>query len=544
MSGIEDSAEPGNSTASNGTASNGRVLGGVPMRAPLPPGAVPVVTDRELSWEELVVAAQGRDRDERFAGFSNDEVADRLSLGASELAAATCRWLEMLAEFVVRGVWADQGARTPGVWLSWKLGIAPSTAREHVRVALQLDAFPQVKARFAAGTLSYSKVRCLTRFGDPAFETMLLEWADDATAAQLEAVARGFRTAERARTADAWGPDDPGWSVGGRSWGDGSRSLTVRGPVEMIAALEDEIARLAQALVDDRAGPDPTLDPDPAPDPAPDTEGAGDDLPGEVSARRRATAADRVEALSHAVAAAAAADTPPDTSGLDRDTLVVTVRAHDLVIARDDVTEDTPQEATSRPCDEVIMVHDDHRRIRTMDPRVLRRLACDAGIVLVTTGDDGTPVDVGRRARRTTAALRRALMVRDGGCTFPGCGATRHLHAHHVKHWADGGATDLGNLVMVCGFHHRFVHQRGWSIEVDGRGRHQFRSPIASGAEPRTGSLPGGPVEAVTAAAPASASAEALMPQQYAGGPFDLDMVVAVLQMRHAATRPGMGVAA
>jgi hypothetical protein len=502
-------------------------VGPMMLRPEPEPGALPMVTDRELSWEELVVAAQGRHRDARFEGLSDDEVTDRLAVGASELAAATCRWLEVLAEFVIRGVWAHQGARTPGVWLSWKLGIAPSTAREHVRVALRLEEFPGVKARFAAGTLSYSKVRCLTRFGDPSFEAMLLEWADDATAAQLEAVARGFRTAERGRLADAHDPDGLGWSVEGRSWADGSRSLTVRGPVEMIAALEDDIARLAQLHIDDRDGSPPDRT-------GADTSGIADDLPGKDPASRVPKAVDRVEALVHAVAAVAAADTPPDTSGLDRHTLVVTVRAEDLVAASSPA--DQPAEA--------IVVHDDHRRIRHMDPRALRRLACDAGIVVVATDTDGSPLDVGRRRRRTTAALRRALMQRDRGCSFPGCGATRHLHAHHVEHWADDGATDLQNLVMLCGFHHRFVHQASCAIEVEARGRHRFRLVGERETIPRVGNMPGATPNAVAAMAPRSASAEALMPRTYDGGPLDLDAVVSVLQVRHAVRREELRLAA
>ena len=72
-----------------------------------------------------------------------------------------------------------------------------------------------------------------------------------------------------------------------------------------------------------------------------------------------------------------------------------------------------------------------------------RRLCCDAGIVPVVDGPNGEPLSVGRRTRSIPPAVRRALSNRDRGCRFPGCPATRRLHGHHVRHWADGGETSL-----------------------------------------------------------------------------------------------------
>jgi hypothetical protein len=56
------------------------------------------------------------------------------------------------------------------------------------------------------------------------------------------------------------------------------------------------------------------------------------------------------------------------------------------------------------------------------------------------------------------------LVFRDRGCTFPGCGSRWFLHAHHIRHWADGGKTALNNLTILCGTHHRRVHEGGWTI--------------------------------------------------------------------------------
>ncbi|MBU3751596.1 MAG: HNH endonuclease, partial [Mycobacterium sp.] len=49
-------------------------------------------------------------------------------------------------------------------------------------------------------------------------------------------------------------------------------------------------------------------------------------------------------------------------------------------------------------------------------------------------------------------------------CVVPGCGTTRGLHAHHIRHWEDGGPTDLANLVLLCPFHHRMHHRGGISV--------------------------------------------------------------------------------
>ncbi|MCA9738363.1 MAG: DUF222 domain-containing protein, partial [Gemmatimonadetes bacterium] len=105
-----------------------------------------------------------------------------------------------------------------------------------------------------------------------------------------------------------------------------------------------------------------------------------------------------------------------------------------------------------------------------------RRLACDAAVVRVTHDLDGSVLDVGRRRRTIPAALRRALEVRDGGCRFPGCGR-RFTDAHHVRHWADGGETALPNLLLLCRFHHRRVHEDGYRVSLDPDGRAVFRRP-------------------------------------------------------------------
>ena len=105
-----------------------------------------------------------------------------------------------------------------------------------------------------------------------------------------------------------------------------------------------------------------------------------------------------------------------------------------------------------------------------------RRIACDASTVTMRRGAEGDVLDVGRRTRTVSPALRRALAARDGQCRFPGC-AARRCDAHHVRHWADGGETALSNLVLLCRRHHRAVHEEGFRVRLDDGGAMTFLRP-------------------------------------------------------------------
>ena len=105
-----------------------------------------------------------------------------------------------------------------------------------------------------------------------------------------------------------------------------------------------------------------------------------------------------------------------------------------------------------------------------------RRLSCDP-IVECTIYDHAEVLGIGRRSRLIPAWLRRELWHRDGGCRFPGCPHKGWLHAHHKIHWVDLGPTDLCNLILLCGYHHRFLHEHGWRIEDDADGKPVFKQP-------------------------------------------------------------------
>jgi Domain of unknown function (DUF222)/HNH endonuclease len=118
-----------------------------------------------------------------------------------------------------------------------------------------------------------------------------------------------------------------------------------------------------------------------------------------------------------------------------------------------------------------------------LSSEAVRRLACDGRIEWIVE-QGGRPVGIGRRGRVVPGALGRALRHRDRTCRFPGCEHKRWLHAHHLVHWARGGATNLDNLVLLCHAHHRLVHEGRW--RTSGHPAHDLRFHDPGGRPLRT----------------------------------------------------------
>jgi hypothetical protein len=106
----------------------------------------------------------------------------------------------------------------------------------------------------------------------------------------------------------------------------------------------------------------------------------------------------------------------------------------------------------------------------TVSIQAARRICCDAEIIPIVMRGGSQPLDVGRRQRLVTGPLRRALIARDRGCVAPGCDRPPEwCDAHHLEHWANGGATSIDNTALVCGYHHTLVHQGEWTARmIDG----------------------------------------------------------------------------
>jgi uncharacterized protein DUF222 len=120
-----------------------------------------------------------------------------------------------------------------------------------------------------------------------------------------------------------------------------------------------------------------------------------------------------------------------------------------------------------------------------------RRLLCDAGIVPMLEDAAGTPLDVGRKTRVFSTAMRRALVTRDGGCRFPGCTHRRYVDGHHIQHWVADGETSMENCLLLCTRHHKLVHEGGFQVRRVGD-EVRFFSPggVDLSTMPVTSSLP------------------------------------------------------
>ena len=355
---------------------------------------------------------------------------------ATQIHAATCRWLCLVGEYDAREGWATWGAKSCANWVALQCGIAPGSAREHVRVARRLRELPLIREAFAEGELSYSKVRALTRVENIEREQDLLDLARHATAHQLERLLRAYHGVVAAERAAAGEPAER-WITFDHA-DDGSLLLRGRLPAEegalVMAAVEAARERLAQRDV-----------------PA----GTRDD--------------DGADELEDGPERGVPAGTPGRSAG--------EARADALVALADSFLAGGPEAVRTGGDRYQVVVHADAAALSGEEPggrcelddgsplaiETARRLACDASLVQMLERD-GQPLRIGRRTRTIPPALRRALNARDRGCRFPECGSRRFLDAHHIEHWADGGPTDLDNLIHLCGFHHRLLHEGGYRI--------------------------------------------------------------------------------
>src|SRR5262245_1615804 len=367
---------------------------------------------------------------------TNVGLADEIARLAAQVDVGMHRLLTCIRRFDESEEWAHQGARTCADWLAWRIGLVPGAAREKVRVARALGKFPAIDRAMASGQLSYAKVRALTRIATAANEARLVEIALMSTGAQLERICRRFRRLADEGAIPGMEPLDPS---------DDERGVRVRttdaGHVRIEITLEPSDAALILAAIDRVR------------DELRAATGSVTAPTGRVSEQTRRRDGDpsvpgRADALL-AIAERTLApkqQTDGHDSGSDHHVHEVVVHLDQAVLGPDGAREAFLEDGTR------------------VSAETFRRVSCDSALVAVTTGEDGAVLDVGRRTRAIPTAIRRALWSRDRGCRFPMCTNRRYVHAHHVRHWAQGGLTSLDNLVLLCGFHHRLLHEGGFKM--------------------------------------------------------------------------------
>ena len=161
-----------------------------------------------------------------------------------------------------------------------------------------------------------------------------------------------------------------------------------------------------------------------------------------------------------------------------------------------------------------------------------RRLSCDAPVVKLAESSDGQLLSVGRKSRRVSTALWRALRSRDRECSFPGC-TRRGQQVHHVRHWAEGGETSTQNTILACNRCHFLLHEGGFSLHGKAPDRLTFLDPqgrkLTDRFEPPA--MPADPVAALEAehARRGLAIHERTGSIDWWGEPLDLDAAVSGL---------------
>lgn len=332
--------------------------------------------------------------------------------------AASAAALELVAACDERRLFREDGATSMTAWLAARYRLTRRTAREWVRVAHALRGLPEIRRAYARGALSWDQLRPLTSFATPETDARLAREAPGRSAASLRREAERHRRVGREETERAH-----------RAryldlFRDEEQFLHLNGmlPPEQGAVVEAALSRRAEEV---------PLEEGPLADP---------------------WGARMADALVELVTEGGGKPAPT--------TLVVHADAG-LLPGAPGGTEPPLAETESG--------------VR-LAPEALRRLACDASVGwLLEQG--GRPVGVGRRGRTVPPWLGRLLRHRDRGCRFPGCERVRRAKAHHLWHWADGGPTDLDNLLLLCQAHHRLVHEGGWRVRGHPAGEIRFHRP-------------------------------------------------------------------
>ncbi len=317
-----------------------------------------------------------------------------------------------------------------------------------MRVARALEQLPEIADAFAKGEISYSKVRAMTRVATPANESVLVHVARHGTASHVEKLVRKYRWTQRRDAAQLAQLQHEQRNVYSFFEVDGTFVLNARLPPEIGRVVSKALELAVEAV-------------------RPPGGNVSAETPLQVAAN--AWRADALRLIAEQFLDRHGAKTG---AGSAADRVQVVVHIDQAVL-----------------CEQQATLEDGPHRCELEDGPALaldtaRRLACDATVVGIVEGDEGEPLDIGRKSRSIPPAISRALKARDGGCRFPGCDRTRFCEGHHVVHWASGGETKLANLVTLCGFHHRLVHEGGYGLRCTDDGLFVFTRPDGTRVEP------------------------------------------------------------
>ncbi len=324
--------------------------------------------------------------------------------------------LSAVAELDRRKAWRIDGATTMVAWLVQRCSVTANTAREWVTAAEKLQGLPKISEALSQGKLSFDQVKPLVHVAKPDTDAQLATEATKWSAKQVR---------ELALAANRQTDNDAAANHARRFLRFDDRRRSFSGCLP-----EDHYARVKGALTA-RAGQRPR--------------------DGATFEHRMADAL--VEVCSLGVA-----------GGVPSKRTTVVVHADLTYLAG-------RSEAVDGAGGAELDV------LGPLSPEVVRRLACDARIILSADNEKGHSLQQGTARRNPSPAQRLEIRRRDKGCRFPGCTYTEFTDVHHVVHWLNGGPTAIPNLVTLCDQHHRSVHELGWKMSGDANVSLSFRSP-------------------------------------------------------------------
>ena len=352
---------------------------------------------------------------------------DRLELLFDELSELTGqrnaingRIVEIVAEFDRHGLLGIAGCRSVEAMVAWKTACTESNAKTITTIAGRLEEFPLCAAGMREGRLSLDQVGVIAKVAADGSDAHYAQLASVATVSQL-------RTAVKCEPRPEPKPEP--W------WAEPKRSLTkssdehfstwrIRLPHDEAAVFDAALTSRQDALIAEWKRDRETVE---------EGRGGSDAAPVSESAPPLPNNCDAFMSLVRA--------------GWDAEVAARPHGQHTTVVVHLDVADKAARWHLGPVLTDTERQH----------------LTCDATFE-TWFERDGVPIGAGRTTRQISRRLRRALEFRHPTCGVPGCGATRGLHAHHIRHWEDGGATELDNLVLLCPYHHRLHHAGGITV--------------------------------------------------------------------------------
>ncbi len=420
-----------------------------------------------------------------------DALGDQIAEMSAHIDAALHRLLTAIREFDIASGWHVHGALSCAHWLAWRVGWDLRTARERVRVARKLAELPLVDEELRIGAMSYSQARAISRVATPDNEALWVAYTKRMPASQLDTLCKSYQNVQAYDLAHGAMP-----GAMAAAHVAAQRTVTRRtldnGMVKFeIVVASDEAAIVwaalnagitkagvaltpADSLFAELSTAEPTrADQTPAEPRSAKSSTAGptraDQTPAEPSPAEHSIAAQTP--AEHLLAAPPIAKVPTSADrGQQRADAFMSI-IQDCM--RGNRPQRTPIEiiitvphaglhGSAGPSDLAMMANGE-----VIATATARRFCCDAGVVIAHVDAHGQPLSIGRKTRSIPAAIKRVLRLRDRTCRFPGCTHSRYVDGHHIEHWANGGKTELSNLMLLCSAHHTLLHEGGCRVEAN-----------------------------------------------------------------------------